>query len=324
MKLSISAITLLASIAAVSAGGQKHETKVDSISYETGAEWKIFQTGGAVRGFALSGNAIWSVTEGGITSVNIAASKKSEAQTIKDLGGIPAADATCIAADNAGVIWVGTKSGVAMRAKDSFKVFTKENGLADNMVNKIFAAKGGKLWIATDNGVSLYQSGTWTSYTVKDGLAGEKVRDIVVGDAGSVWFGTNKGVSRFDGATWTTYNMKNGLSWNDTHALAYDARNNTIWAAVGEKDINSFDGKSWKVFMDVAEGVVAIMSDSQSRIWISTGSGLMKFNGEEWISDAQKIGITAAQVTQMHRDEKGNLWFGMETGVLKLDNPYPF
>jgi ligand-binding sensor domain-containing protein len=324
MKLSISAITLLAAIAAVSAGSQKHETKVDSISYETGAEWKIFQTGGAVRGFALSGNAIWSVTEGGITSVNIAASKKSEAQTIKDLGGIPAADATCVAADNAGVIWVGTKSGVAMRTKDSFKVFTKENGLADNMVNKVFAAKGGKLWVATDNGVSVYQGGTWTSYTVKDGLAGEKVRDIVSGDAGSVWFGTNKGVSRFDGSTWTTYNMKSGLSWNDTHALAYDARSNTIWAAVGEKDMNSFDGKSWKVYMDVADGVVAIMADSQSRIWIATASGLMKFNGEEWISDAQKVGITAAQVTQMHKDEKGNLWFGMETGVLKLDNPYPF
>jgi len=324
MKLSISAIILLAAIAAVSAGSQKHETKVDSISYETGAEWKIFQTGGAVRGFALSGNAIWSVTEGGITSVNIAASKKSEAQTIKDLGGIPAADATCIAADNAGVIWVGAKSGVAMRIKDSFKVFTKENGLADNMVNKVFAAKGGKLWVATDNGVSLYQAGTWTSYNVKDGLAGEKVRDIVGGDAGSVWFGTNKGVSRFDGSTWITYNMKNGLSWNDTHALAYDARSNTIWAAVGEKDMNSFDGKSWKVYMDVADGVVAIMADSQSRIWIATASGLMKFNGEEWISDAQKIGITAAQVTQMHKDEKGNLWFGMETGVLKLDNPYPF
>jgi ligand-binding sensor domain-containing protein len=76
--------------------------------------------------------------------------------------------------------------------------------------------------------------------------------------------------------------------------------------------------------MEVAEGVIAIMADTQSRIWIATASGLMKFNGEEWISDPQKIGITAAQVAQMTRDEKGNLWFGMESGVLKLDNPYPY
>lgn len=324
MKLSISAITLLAAIAAVSAGSQKHETKVDSISYETGAEWKIFQTGGAVRGFALGNNGIWSVTEGGITYLNLGSGKKSDMQTYKDLGGIPAADATCIAVDNAGVVWVGTKSGLAMRTKDSFKLFTKENGLSDNAVNKVLPAKGGKLWVATDNGVSLLQGGSWTVYGTKDGLAGDKVHDIVIGEAGSVWFGTNKGISSFDGSKWTTYNMKSGLSWNDTKALAYDGRANTIWAAVGEKDMNSFDGKSWKVFMDVGDGVIAIMADSQSRIWIATASGLMKFNGEEWISDAQKIGITAAQVSQMHKDEKGNLWFGMETGVLKLDNPYPY
>jgi ligand-binding sensor domain-containing protein len=118
--------------------------------------------------------------------------------------------------------------------------------------------------------------------------------------------------------------MKNGLSWNDTKALAYDAKKNMIWAAVGDKDMNAYDGKSWKVFMEVGDGIVAIMADTQSRIWISTATGLMKFNGDEWVTDPQKIGITAAQVTQMQCDDKGNLWFGMESGVLKLDNPYPY
>ncbi len=324
MKFSAIAATLLLAVTLVPAGSQKRETKVDSMSYETTTEWKIFQTGGAVRGFAISNNVVWAISEGGITSLNIASGKKSDMQTYKDLGGIPAADATCIAVDNAGIVWVGTKAGLAMKTKDSFKVFTtKESGLSDNTVNKILSARG-KLWVATDNGVSLYSGGAWTSYTVASGLAGEKVHDIVVGEGGAVWFGTNKGVSCFDGSKWTTYNMKNGLSWNDTHALAYDGRQNTIWAAVGDHDMNAFDGKSWKVFMDVADGIVAIMADSQSRIWIATASGLMKFNGEEWLSDPQKVGITATQVTQMHKDEKNNLWFGMERGVLKFDNPYPY
>ncbi len=323
MKMHTIAISLSV-VAASLCAGQKHETKIDSMSYETGAEWKIFQTGGAVRSFALYGSVIWAITEGGVTSLNTVAGKKSDMQTYKDLGGIPCADATCIAVDNGGVVWIGTKAGLVMKTKDSFKVFKKENGLSDNTVNKILPGKGGKLWVATDNGVSLYQSGAWTAYGAKDGLAGDKVRDIVVGPNGTIWFGTNKGIFTFDGSGWTAHTMKNGLSWNDTKALAYDSRANTIWAAVGDKDINSYDGKSWKVFMEVAEGVIAIMADTQSRIWIATASGLMKFNGDEWISDPQKIGITAAQVTQMTRDEKGNLWFGMESGVLKLDNPYPY
>ena len=63
MKMHLIALSL--SLAAASIGaGQKHETKIDSMSYETGAEWKIYQTGGAVRAFALNGGVIWSITEG--------------------------------------------------------------------------------------------------------------------------------------------------------------------------------------------------------------------------------------------------------------------
>lgn len=324
MKMRIMGIILAALSLPLFAGSQKHETKVDSMSYETGAEWKIYSTGGAVKGFALYNNTVWSVTEAGITSITVVASKKGDMQTYKDLGGIPAKDATCIAVDYSGVVWIGTKAGLVMKTKDSFKVFTKDKGLSDNAVNKILPGRAGKLWIATENGVSLYQNGAWTAYTSKDGLAGDNVRDIVMGPDGTVWFGTNKGISCLNGTTWSTYNMKNGLSWNDTKALGFDSKTGKVWAAVGDKDINAYDGKSWKVFMEVGESIVAIMVDTQSRVWIATATGLIKFNGDEWITDPQKIGIKAAQVTQMQRDEKGNLWFGMESGVLKLDNPYPY
>lgn len=324
--MKIRTIGVFLAVVAVSLfAGQKKETKIDSMQYEIGAEWKIYSTGSPVRSFALQNNVIWYVTEAGVSSLSTVSTKKNaEMQVFKDLGGVPAADATTCAVDFSSGVWVGTKSGLAMRTKDSFKVFKTENGLSDNKINRILPLRSGKMWVATDNGVSLYQGGAWTVYTTKNGLAGDKVRDIVAGPANTVWFGTDKGISCFDGAKWTSYNMKNGLSWNDTKAIAFDAKTGTIWAAVGEKDINSYDGKAWKVFMDVAEGVVSIMADTQSRIWIATAAGLMKFNGDEWISDPQKIGITAAQVMQMQRDDKGNLWFGMESGVMKLDNPYPY
>lgn len=305
--------------------GQKHETKVDTMTYETGAEFRIYSTDAAVKSFAVIKDLLWFVTEKGAGWMNMASMKKgADQQSFADIGGIAGADATCCAIDASNVAWVGTKSGLAMRAKDAFKIFSKDNGLADNAVNKILFIRGQGLWIATDNGVTLYQNGTWKSFTSKDGLAGDKVHDIVAGKSGAVWFGTNKGISCYNGGAWTNYTMKNGLSWNDTKALAVDPRTGAVWAAVGDKDVNRFDGKEWKVFMDVADGITALMADTQSRIWLSYSGGLMKFNGEEWISDPQKVGITAAQVSQMFRDDKGNLWFGMEKGVLKLNNPYPY
>jgi ligand-binding sensor domain-containing protein len=321
-------ITLFCSVLVFAAAslfaGQKHDTKVDSMVYETGAEWRIYSTEAAVKSFYVQKDLLWFVTEKGVGWMVMASMKKTDQQLFTEIAGIAGADATCCAIDAGNVAWVGTKSGLAMRTKDSFKLFTKDNGLSDNVVNKILPVRGSGLWIATDNGVTQYQSGTWKVFTAKDGLAGDNVRDIVGGADGALWFGTNKGISCYEAGKWTSYNMKSGLSWNDTRALAYDSKTNTLWAAVGEKDVNRFDGKEWKVFMDVADGATALMADTHSRIWLAYSGGLMKFNGDEWVSDPQKIGITAAQVSQMFRDDKGNLWFGMEKGVMKLNNPYPY
>jgi len=307
------------------AGTQKRETKIDSMSYETGAEWRIYSTTAPVKGFVLLSSGIWAITDSSLCYINTAATKKSsEPLSYTEFSGIPASDATSIALDKTGNLWIGTKSGVVLKTKDSFKVFTTENGLCNNSVNKIIAVDGGKIYVATEAGVSLYESGKWTTFNSSNGLAGDNVRDCVIGKNGTIWFATNKGISCFDGTKWTTHNMKNGLSWNDAKALGYDKKTETIWAAVGDKDMNSYDGKSWKIYMEVADGISCIMIDTQSRVWIGTSSGIMKFNGEEWISDPNKIGISASTVSQMIKDEKGNLWFGTEKGVIKLDNPYPF
>ena len=97
-----------------------------------------------------------------------------------------------------------------------------------------------------------------------------------------------------------------------------------VWAAVGEKDVNCFDGQKWNVFMDIQRDIVAIMVDSQSRIWFGSPAGLIKFNGDDWVSDPKLLGVPSAPAYQLFCDEKGNMWFGLETGVVFRTNPYPF
>jgi len=118
--------------------------------------------------------------------------------------------------------------------------------------------------------------------------------------------------------------MKSGMSWNDTRALAFDRRKETVWAAVGDKDVNTFDGQKWNVYMEIQQGITSIMVDSQSRIWFGSPAGIIKFNGDDWVSDPKQLGIPAAPVYQLFCDEKGNMWFAMETGVVFRTNPYPF
>jgi ligand-binding sensor domain-containing protein len=323
----VTRVCLLAFLCAVSvfAAGkakQPSETRVDSMVYDQPTEWRIFNTGGLVTAFAIQGDLLWYATEAGVTSLGI---KKGNATKYPNLGGIPSTDVTCMVVDNSGKIWIGGKNGVACKGErdKDFTSFTKDKGLPDDAVNAI-ASTEGAVWVGTDAGAACWQGGEWKVFTSSSGLASNKVQCLTSGDNGEIWCGTSKGISMYSLGKWTTWDMKKGLSWNDTKAIAYDPRKNAIWAAVGEKDINSYDGKSWTQYGDIQAGVTSIMIDTQGRVWIGSLTGIQKFNGDEWINDPKQLGIPAAQVTKMFKDGGGNLWFGMESGVLRFNNPYPF
>jgi streptogramin lyase len=301
--------------------GQRGETKVDSVVYDQGMQWKTFPSEKPVKAFAFYKDVLWIANETGLHSANMV--KGADKKDIAAIGALAVTDVTALAFCSLGNLWIGTPNGCAVKMKDGDKIFTKENGLPDNSINAIAPVKG-KVWVATNGGAAVFQSGSWTKYTADQGLCGNKVHCLAADKHGVMWFGADKGISSFDGSNWKKYTMNDGMSWNDTKVIACDPRTNIVWAAVGEKDMNSFDGKSWKTFMDISEGIRSIMIDSQSRVWIGTSGGLVKFNGEEWITDQQKIGIPATQVPQMSRDDQGNLWFGMEKGVMKVANPYPY
>jgi ligand-binding sensor domain-containing protein len=302
---------------------QRGESKVDSMVYDKGMSWNTFPSDKPVKAFALQKDVLWIANETGLHSMNMV--KGSEKKDLAAMGSLAVTDVTALAVSSSGDLWVGTPNGCAVKMNNSEKIFTKDNGLPDNAVNVIMPVKGGKVWVGTDGGAAVFQSGSWTKYTTGEGLCGNKVRCVAADKNGTVWVGTDKGIGAFDGSSWKKYTMNDGMSWNDTKVIACDSRTNIVWAAVGEKDMNSFDGKAWKTYMDIADGIRSIMIDTHSRVWIGTSTGLVKFNGDEWVTDEEnKIGIPAKQVSQMLRDDKGNLWFGMENGVMKVANPYPY
>ncbi len=302
------------------------QTKVDSIVYDKATEWKLFRgDGGPATHFTLQGATLWQSNADKVSSLNVNAQPKNNGyKSYPTLGTLPASGVTAMATDSNGAVWFGTGSGLAMLKGAAFTVFTKENGLPSNAVTCIFPVSDGRVWVGTAEGLGLYKGGAWTAYTKAQGLRGDQIRCMTLDQRGALWVGTNMGISILLDGKWTSQSMDNGMSWNDTKALAFDGRGKKMWAAVGEQDVNSYDGKSWQVYMGIQDGILCIMADTQSRIWFGSSAGLLKFNGEEWINDPAKLGVPAKLVSQMYRDAGGNLWFGSENGVIFLKNPYPF
>ncbi|NLW31619.1 MAG: hypothetical protein GXY77_09205 [Fibrobacter sp.] len=299
----------------------EEDVKADSVVYEKPTEWQIFSADAPVTAFTVQGNLLWYATEQSVFSSSLTS---KDIRNYSTLGKIPGSNVTSMTTDNKGSVWFGSQNGVAVRTGNSFTCYTTENGIPDNSVNALLATTDGKIWIGTNNGAAVFQNGEWKTYTTKEGLAHNKVNSLLADKDGVIWFGTEKGISVFDGASWKVHDMKSGLSWNSVKALAKDPRKGTIWAAVGEKDVNCYTNGKWNTYMDIMPDIRDIMVDTQSRIWFGSTTGYIKFNGDEWVSDPKKNGVPAAQVRKMNRDKNGNLWFAIETGVLRLSNPYPF
>ena len=104
-----------------------------------------------------------------------------------------------ISSDDA-TVWIATDSGVTMfnRIKDSWKYYTKEDGLGSDNINTV-AVDGNWVWFGTDDGVSRYDKSkdSWRTCGSKDGLKGSKVLCITV-DQDYVWFGIDGGLNRYD------------------------------------------------------------------------------------------------------------------------------
>ncbi len=283
-------------------------------------KWRVYDAPSPVLAFALSGTQLWYALETGVVLLDI---KTGQERQYPTLGDVSAENVKTIALDGKGGVWLGNAEGASLYKDSKFTLFTESNGLPGTVVNKIFCL-GGDAWVGTEKGLARYRGGVWTVYTTKDGLCGNRINGITADDGGTVYFATNKGVAVFSGSQWKKHDTKSGMSSSNVKAIAFDPRKGHLWVSVGEQDVNCYDGKEWNTFMDIQPGITCILTDTQSRIWFGSPTGAIKYNGFEWINDPAKIGFPASQINDVYRDNKGDLYFAIETGVLHMTNPYPY
>lgn len=107
--------------------------------------------------------------------------------------------------DQNGNLWFGTwRGGLNLfdREKESFSHFTKEDGLASNLIQMILEDDYGNLWISTDNGISRFDPKTqaFTNYDIYDGLQSNHFLYLSAWKSkltGQLYFGGSNGLTVF-------------------------------------------------------------------------------------------------------------------------------
>ncbi len=103
-------------------------------------------------------------------------------------------------------LWIGTYGGglnCMKKATGKFKVWTEEQGLADNAIYGILPDEKGRLWMSTNHGISCFDksNGQFKNYTESDGLQSNEFNHwaFYKSSDATLYFGGVNGISKIGG-----------------------------------------------------------------------------------------------------------------------------
>lgn len=244
--------------------------------------------------------------------------------------------------DSAGVKWVGTsENGVISYDGNDWKIFTTDDGLANNNMNLTAIGPENDVWAVSTwvevewveadedsvyflkRALSMYDGEKWEVFSAADeSLPGSPVHDMTVGPDGVVWISAVNCLFRFDGEKWTTFTTEGGPGYGVSPMVFID-RDGVLWAGTSSEGIYRYDGNTWKIFTTddglASNYVNTIAFAPDGTVWAATDDGISRFNGTTWESFVCDEDTLLNNVTCLAIDSDGVAWCGTPVGLLSFD-----
>lgn len=240
--------------------------------------------------------------------------------TVED--GLLQSQATCLAQDRTGHLWIGTFGGLSRYDGRSFTNYTVNDGLLHNTVRAVAADKAGNIWIGGIEGLSCFNGKTFKHYrkqvqVTRDMNNTQQV--IPVGDTtwwrvqGDVFFVARNNIKYFptpgDGGS--------------TSAMM--AGPGELWVAK-KGDVYHYHNRKWDALRFVIDStetlptIHKIFRGNDGTVWLAGTYGLYKVSGTDIVPHTINNepltflpGISSAA-----EDNSGSIWLGTGSGAISI------
>ena len=241
-----------------------------------------------------------------------------------------------IAEDSLSRLWIGTNNGVSILDRNTGTYTSYEwkqnspNSLNYNNVHSLCCDTRGNMWIGTTEGVSIFnpiQKNFREFYAKRDTFFGASfIRSIVCDKKGNLLIGGTGGLSMYnfeDDSVHALLNESTNTIFQDNHGIIWigTMANGLIKYNRLTRELERFTNIMEDTTSLASNSVISITEDHKGELWISTISGLCRFDKitRKFTTFSEKNGLPNVNVTQLLVDDRNRIWMGTHKGISMLD-----
>ncbi len=236
--------------------------------------------------------------------------------------GLIQSQATCLAQDKIGNLWVGTLGGLSRYNGRNFTNYTVRDGMQSNVVNALAVDTSGNIWVSSAMGISQFNGKSFVNYAIPGGTMRSPNISQQIGVAGDTTWWRAQGAVYFIAKGKITYYATPG---GDEPVTAMLAEHEGIWTAklgsVYHHINNRWDSSGFVPAPDQKPpNISRIFRDKEGTIYVTTNQGLYKLSNGHIVIDSvngQPLNYLPA-IVSITEDKSGALWLGTGSGVVKI------
>jgi ligand-binding sensor domain-containing protein/signal transduction histidine kinase len=234
-----------------------------------------------------------------------------------------------IVQDKMGYIWIAAQNGLNRFDGKDVKIFTKNHGLPDSYITKLFIDKDKNLWIATRGGLARYNypHGTFTSFNNKENPIDLQVNCLGQSDLHGLLIGTDKGLWKLKNGKLIEIELRQGneIIHCRITEIAADEKNGIIYLGTPQDGLIIFkDKKATRIKNSgglIINNIGALLMDGEI-LWVGTENNLLYYDGNKFKektrpgnrnSNKSIKGVWALYKTK--KAPKQMLWIGTTDGL---------
>ena len=278
-------------------------------------------------------HTIWAVNDNGL----LLSCANGKWQTVTNAGK-RIENATCVAADKSGSVWIGCMDYKLLRWNDGkFAEWTKTNGIKGDSIHALLAGRNGNIWIGSGSPTALQCLRGDKILTFNLPKNTSRIGAITEDVDGTIWCGTAKGgLLRIHDNKVVDEQEKMGAPAKTIRAL-YATPDGALWIGYAGVGLGRYkNGQFARVTADQGlydNRISQIISDNDGWLWCAADRGIFKIwprdfadvangrdNGLQSVHYGRDEGLNSLQASYgvspgILRSHDGRLWIPMRTAL---------